>query len=88
MDPILSDLLLKKGETAATLSWEEMMTRCLAKMSTVHEMLFPGQSTPVVVKGELEPIDISTANRAGNKKVTLISGLETYRVDLEDFARK
>lgn len=51
-------------------------------------MVFPGQSTPVIVKGELEPIDLSTANRAGNKKVTLISGLETYKIDLEEFARK
>lgn len=88
LDPILSDVLLKKGETAATLSWEELMSRCQSKLSIVYEMIFPNQTAPVIVKGELEPVDITTASRAGNKKVTLISGLETYRIDLDEFARR
>lgn len=88
LDPILSDVLLKKGETAASLSWEELMSRCQVKLSTVYEMIFPNQTTPVIVKGELEPVEITTASRAGNKKVTLISGLETYRIDLDEFARR
>ena len=84
----MSDVLLKKGETAPSLTWEDIMSRCLAKLSVVYEMVFPDQKSPVIVKGELEPVDITTASRAGNKKVTLISGLETYRIDLEEFARK
>ncbi|XP_046456251.1 eukaryotic translation initiation factor 2D-like [Daphnia pulex] len=88
LDPILSDVMLKKGEVAASLSWEELMSRCQAKLSTVYEMIFPNQSAPVIVKGELEPVEITTASRAGNKKVTLISGLETYRIDLDEFARR
>lgn len=88
LDPILSDVMLKKGDMTATLSWEELMNRCQAKLSTVYEMIFPNQTSPVIVKGEIEPVDITTASRAGNKKVTLISGLETYRIDLDEFARR
>jgi len=87
LDPILSDVLLKKGERIEQLSWEDVMSRCLSKLSTVHEMIFPKQP-PVIVKGQLEPVDISTASRAGNKKVTLVSGLETYRISLEEFAHR
>jgi len=87
LDPILSDVLLKKGEAIELVNWEDIMTRCLSKLSQVHEMIFPKQP-PVIVKGQLEPIDISTASRAGNKKVTLVSGLETYRIHLEEFAHR
>ena len=88
MDPILSDVLLKKGEKIETMGWDELMNRCLAKLSVVHQLIFPRQAAPVLIKGELEPIDITTANRAGNKKVTLVSGLEMYRIDLEEFAHR
>lgn len=74
LDPIMSDVLLKKGERADTLQWDELMARCLAKLSTVHQMVFPSggvqnQGEVVLVKGELECVDISTAKRSGNKKV-------------------
>ncbi|XP_059351890.1 eukaryotic translation initiation factor 2D-like isoform X2 [Daphnia carinata] len=88
LDPILSDVMLKKGEIIPSLSWEELMNRIQMKLSTVYEMIFPNQTTPLIVKGELEPVEITTASRAGNKKVTLISGLETYRIDLDEFARR
>lgn len=88
LDPILSDVVLKKGEVVPSLSWEELMNRILTKLSTVYEMIFPHQTAPVIVKGELEPVEITTASRAGNKKVTLISGLETYRIDLDEFAHR
>ena len=87
LDPILSDVLLKKGERIELLSWEDIMIRCLGKLSQVHEMIFPKQP-PIIIKGQLEPIDITTASRAGNKKVTLVSGLETYRINLEEFAHR
>ena len=112
LDPIMSDVLLNKGERADTLQWDELMTRCLARMGTVHQMTFPSEGgqeeQTVVVKGELECIDISTAKRSGNKKVclsldvkkkslfepnlsfqvTLITGLETFRIGLEQFAHR
>jgi len=45
----------------------------LQKLSTVHQMMFPptasqGDGQRVLVKGELECIDISTAKRSGKKK--------------------
>ena len=88
MDPILSDVMLKKGEKIETMAWDELMNRCFTKLSVVHQLIFPRQTAPVFVKGELEPIDITTANRSGNKKVTLVSGLEMYRIDLEEFAHR
>merc|ERR1712071_312316 len=64
-----------------------MGMRCLSKLSTVHEMAFL-KHPPVFIKGQLEPVDITTASRSGNKKVTLVSGLETYRISLEEFAHR
>jgi len=87
LDPILTDVLLKKGERIEKLNWEDIMMRCLSKLSTVHEMAFP-KHPPVFIKGQLEPVDITTASRSGNKKVTLVSGLETYRISLEEFAHR
>lgn len=63
------------------------MNRCLGKLSPAFEMLFPGND-PIIVKGQLEPIELTTASRAGNKKVTLVSGLETFRIDLDEFAHR
>ena len=80
--------MLKKGEKIETMAWDELMNRCLTKLSVVHQLIFTRQTAPVFVKGELEPIDITTANRSGNKKVTLVSGLEMYRIDLEEFAHR
>ena len=73
LDPILSDVLLKKGERADVFSWDELMSRCLEKLSTVHQMMFPptasqGDGQRLLVKGELECIDISTAKRSGKQK--------------------
>lgn len=85
LDPILSDVLLKKGERADVFSWDELMSRCLERLSTVHQMMFPptasqGDGQRVLVKGELECIDISTAKRSGNKKV-LFHQLFSFLID-------
>ena len=39
-------------------------------------------------KGSLQPILISVKTRQGRKTVTLISGLETFGIDIEDFAEE
>ena len=88
LDPILSDVALKKGENELKMSWEELMSRVMSKLSPAYEMVFPDGAEPIILKGQLEPVEISTASRAGNKKVTLISGLETFRIDLEQFAHR
>lgn len=42
--------------------------RTLSRMQSCHQLQFPGQS-PVVRKGQVEPIDITVASRGSNKKV-------------------
>lgn len=42
--------------------------RCLERMQPLHQVTFFGQE-PVVRKGNIEPIDISIAQRSSNKKV-------------------
>ena len=39
-------------------------------------------------KGRLEPVELTTATRSGNKKVTLVNNLETYHIDPLQFAHK
>jgi translation initiation factor 1 (eIF-1/SUI1) len=39
-------------------------------------------------KGAMQPVLISVKARQGRKTVTLISGLETFAIDLEDFAEE
>ncbi len=73
LDGPLSDLLLNKGEYIELLSWEEVFSRCQAKMSPAYGVAVPGQR-PVVKKGKLEPILLNVATRAANKKVRKCHG--------------
>ena len=36
----------------------------------------------------LEPVELGTATRSGNKKVTLVNNLETYHIDPGQFGHK
>ncbi len=45
-------------------------------------------SFKILFKGKLEPIDLRTATRSGNKKVTLITNLEIFGIDPNRFAHK
>ncbi|XP_075385676.1 eukaryotic translation initiation factor 2D isoform X1 [Tenrec ecaudatus] len=82
LDPILSDCLLEKNEqhTVLTLPWDSLLTRCLDKLQSAYQVTFPGQE-PIVRKGKICPIDITLAQRAANKKVTVVRNLEAYGLD-------
>ncbi|KAM4701929.1 eukaryotic translation initiation factor 2D [Discoglossus pictus] len=82
INPILCDCLLDKSEynVISTLKWEDLITRCLERMQHSYQVLFPGHS-PVIRKGDIEPIDISVVQRGSNKKVTVIKNLELYGLD-------
>ncbi|KAM5202346.1 eukaryotic translation initiation factor 2D isoform 1-T1 [Hipposideros larvatus] len=54
--------------------------KCLEKLQPAYQVTFPGQE-PVVKKGKICPIDITLAQRASNKKVTLVRNLEAYGLD-------
>ena len=89
LDPLLSDVVLQKGENnVLAMAWEKLTGRVVDRLSPAFRLAFAGDADDVLVKGQLEPVDIATANRSGNKKVTLVTGLETFRIDLEQFARR
>nr|KAF6360163.1 hypothetical protein mMyoMyo1_011116 [Myotis myotis] len=83
LDPILCDCILEKSEQhiVMKLPWDSLLTRCLEKLQPAYQVTFPGQE-PIVKKGKICPIDITLAQRASNKKVTVVWNLETYSLDL------
>lgn len=87
VNPVICDCLLDKCEQndVTFLKWDDLVTRCVERMQHSHQMTFPGCS-PVVRKGNIEPIDISVAQRGSNKKVTMIKNLELYGLDPSSFA--
>uniref|UniRef100_A0A2K5LGF7 Eukaryotic translation initiation factor 2D n=1 Tax=Cercocebus atys TaxID=9531 RepID=A0A2K5LGF7_CERAT len=82
LDPILCDCILEKNEqhTVMKLTWDSLLTRCLEKLQPAYQVTFPGQE-PIVKKGKICPIDITLAQRASNKKVTVVRNLEAYGLD-------
>ncbi|XP_077934446.1 eukaryotic translation initiation factor 2D isoform X6 [Halichoerus grypus] len=82
LDPILCDCILEKNEqhTVMKLPWDSLLTRCLERLQPAYQVTFPGQE-PVMKKGKICPIDITLAQRASNKKVTVVRNLEAYGLD-------
>nr|XP_036871095.1 eukaryotic translation initiation factor 2D isoform X2 [Manis javanica] len=82
LDPILCDCMLEKNEqhTVVKLPWDSLLTRCLEKLQPAYQVTFSGQE-PIVKKGKVWPIDITLAQRASNKKVTMVRNLEAYGLD-------
>ncbi|KAM9212327.1 eukaryotic translation initiation factor 2D isoform 1-T1 [Dugong dugon] len=82
LDPVLYDCILEKNEkhTVLKLPWDSLLTRCLEKLQPAYQVTFPGQE-PIVKKGKICPIDIILAQRASNKKVTIVRNLEAYGLD-------
>ncbi|NXM78845.1 EIF2D factor, partial [Serilophus lunatus] len=82
VNAILCDCLLDKSEQdeISHLKWDDLLSRCLERLQPLHQVTFFGQD-PVVRKGNIEPIDITIAQRSSNKKVTIIKNLELYGLD-------
>lgn len=85
MDPRLSDAAACSSEK---LSWEELFSRVLSRMQPAHEVTPAGGGPPVVHRGALPFISFTVAQRTGNKKVTLVEGLETYGIDVAHLAHE
>ncbi|XP_073443351.1 eukaryotic translation initiation factor 2D isoform X3 [Dendrobates tinctorius] len=87
VNPVICDCLLDRFEQndITHLKWDDLVTRCLERMQHSHQVTFLGCS-PVIRKGNIEPIEISVAQRASNKKVTMIRNLELYGLDPSSFA--
>ena len=69
LDAVLHDVLVSRGDYVELLRWDELVNRCLAKMTPVHCVTFAGAETEVH-HGRLEPIELDMVQRASNKKVT------------------
>ncbi|XP_075052262.1 eukaryotic translation initiation factor 2D isoform X2 [Mixophyes fleayi] len=82
VNPVICDCLLDRSEQndILLLKWDDLVTRCLERMQHSYQVTFPGCS-PIIRKGYIEPIDISVAQRASNKKITTIKNLELYGLD-------
>jgi translation initiation factor 2D len=85
LDATLCDAVVPRGDYVEVLRWDELIDRCLAKMSAVHRVTFTG-CEPRIHRGHIEPISLDVQQRGANKKVTVIRNLETYGIDLEQFA--
>ncbi|KAB2603695.1 eukaryotic translation initiation factor 2D [Pyrus ussuriensis x Pyrus communis] len=89
LDPILCDALfkgaIKKGAMYPTEIHKGDLGAAFVNRMQAHHVVTRG-SESVVRKGGLKTIQIMTERRQGNKKVTKLSGLESFLVDPEALA--
>jgi len=89
LDAILCDALfkgaIKKGSTYPTeIHKKDIGSAFISRMQAHHVVTRGGES--IVRKGSLKAIQILTERRQGNKKVTKLSGMETFLMDAETLA--
>lgn len=89
LDATLCDALfkgaIKKGTTYPTEIHKKDVGQTFVNRMQAHIGVKRGNDT-VVRKGALKPIQIITERRQGNKKVTKLSGLESFLIDAEALA--
>lgn len=73
------------GSETTLYSVPEVIEHVLRNMTSTFEMR--SQKGPVTKGGKRSIIHLTTATRSGNKKVTLISNLEDYGVNVAEFAK-
>eukprot|EP01018_Ginkgo_biloba_P024480 Gb_22708 [translate_table: standard] len=89
LDAILCDALykgtVKKGTTYPTeIHKKDLGSTFLSRMQSNHRVTRGNES--VVRKGALKTVQIMTERRQGNKKVTRVSGIESFLVDADALA--
>lgn len=89
LDAILCDALfkgaIKKGSTYPSEIHKKDLGQLFISRMQAHHLVTRG-SESVVRKGALKAIQILTERRQGNKKVTKLSGMETFLMDAEALA--
>lgn len=88
LDPILCDALfkgaIKKGSAyPSEIHKKDVGSTFIGRMQPNHVVMRGGE--PVVRKGAIKPVQIMTERRQGNKKVTKVSGIETFLIDPDSF---
>lgn len=89
LDAALCDALfkgvIKKGSTYPTeIHKKDLGQAFINRMQPNHVVTRGGQS--VVLKGSVKTLQILTERRGGNKRMTRVSGLESFLVDAESLA--
>lgn len=89
LDAILCDSLfkgaIKKGSTyPSEIHKKDLAPTFISRMQAHHQVTRGKES--VVRKGALKPMQIMTERRQGNKKVTKLSGMESFLIDAEPLA--
>ncbi|KAG6460942.1 eukaryotic translation initiation factor 2D [Manduca sexta] len=84
LDPLLAKIVGKQEQESV--KWDELMTCVQNKMTASTEMRFADGSVKLT-KAKLEPIKMQVVNRSGNKKVTLVSNLESFGFSLPGLSR-
>ncbi|KAI3464254.1 hypothetical protein Pfo_020917 [Paulownia fortunei] len=89
LDATLCDALfkgaIKKGSMYPTEIHKKDIGQSFINRMQAHHIVTRG-SESVVRKGALKPLQILTERRQGNKKVTKLSGLESFLIDAETLA--
>lgn len=89
LDATLCDALykgtIKKGLTYPTEIHKKDLGGTFLNRMQVHHRVSRGNES-AVGKGAIKPIQIMTERRQGNKKVTRVSGVETFLMDAESLA--
>lgn len=88
LDPILCDALfkgsIKKGTAYPTeIHKKDVASTFIGRMQPNNVVMRGGES--VIRKGAIKPIQIMSERRQGNKKVTKVSGMETFLIDPDSF---
>ncbi|KAJ9559726.1 hypothetical protein OSB04_004886 [Centaurea solstitialis] len=89
LDAILCDALfkgaIKKGSTYPSEIHKKDLAPTFINRMQAHHQVTRGKES-VVRKGGLKPLQILTERRQGNKKVTKLSGMESFLIDAEPLA--
>ena len=75
----------RESEDAIVMSLDQIYSSILSLMDNTFEMR--SQSGPQMKGGKKPIIQLSTATRSGNKKVTLVTNLEAYGVNIPEFSK-
>lgn len=87
LDDVLVEICIgqRENDKEIVLSLEKIVTIIHTNMEQTFEMR--SQSSAPTKKGKKQLIQITTATRMGNKKVTLVSNLESYGINMVEFSK-
>ncbi|KZT39203.1 hypothetical protein SISSUDRAFT_1070619 [Sistotremastrum suecicum HHB10207 ss-3] len=81
LDPILASIVLAKDEWIDDMKREDILERLIGSMQPFYSIKFPGEEAGNPKKGTPPSIKIEIKMRQGRKACTLITGLESWKID-------